>query len=74
MRDNFSIIPVEVLQKEEGGYGVIFGQQMHEKKSVADDPMKNYHIREITNINIVKDLDEYINGNKKWNAKNHVSI
>ncbi len=26
-------------------------------------------------INIVKDIDEYINGNEKWNAKKiHVSI
>ncbi len=46
------------------------------KKSVADR-IENYHIRERTNrtVNIVKDFDEYINGNEKWNVKkNHVSM
>ncbi len=57
---------VKLRRKKEGGFRVIFGLQMHEDKSVADR-IKNYHISEITNctINILKDIDEYINKNEK---------
>ncbi len=50
---------------------------MDARKKSAADPIENYYIREITNsiINIVKDIDEYINGSEKWNMKkNHVPI